>query len=462
MDTHDTILAVSSPPGRSPRGLVRISGQALADVLPHALVTATPAHRLSVARLCPTLLGHGLPCLVLFSPAPRSFTGQDTLEIQIPGNPALLERVLHNLLRVLREHHPAARLAEPGEFTQRAFLAGRIDLTRAQGIAATIGAQSDAQLQAAKLLRTGRLGKWAEEQTDRLAHSLALVEAGIDFVDQDDVVPITPPQLDAAMVAMETELTGLLSRSRPWSALQALPWVVLIGKPNAGKSTLFNALLGRTRAIVSETPGTTRDVLAEPLRIADAAGREAEVMLADIAGLDESPQGLNPVMQSAAQDAVRRAELLLLLDADCDFPTPPHADVPVIRLRTKCDLRISLPSMGGAREASNVIQVSAHAGHGLPELRHRIAQILRDRAVTLSGEMLALTPRHHDALHAALQEVRQVRATLAPHLDRRALPDMEIIAETLRRGLDRLGELGGRITSDDVIGKIFATFCIGK
>lgn len=458
MDTSDTILAVSSAPGRSARCLIRICGESLGSILPSILTTAPPSHQLQAGQLHAGVLGRELACLVCFSPAPRSFTGQDTLEIQVPGNPALIERLLHGLLRVIRLTHESARLAEPGEFTQRAFLAGRIDLTRAEGIAATIGAQTDAQLQAAGLLRTGRLGRWAEQQTEALAQSLALVEAGIDFVDQDDVVPITPRDLHEALSRLERELLGLLSRSRSWSALEATPWVVLVGRPNAGKSTLFNALLGHERAVVSEVAGTTRDVLVEPLRVTMRSGEQAEVMLVDVAGLDVSSDGLNPSMQSAARAAIARAELLLILDPGDDFSHAPRQDIPAILVRTKCDAFEPGPSRGDCAE----LLVSAHTGRGLEELKSIVAERLGDRTVAIGGRMLALTARHMDALQAALSELRQAVTHLEPHLNRRDLPEMELQAETLRRALDRLGELGGQVTSDDVIGKIFATFCIGK
>jgi tRNA modification GTPase len=476
----DLIVAVSSPPGRSARGLLRITGAGLADFLPHLLSPAPHPHHLTATCLLlpPLPLGEGrgegclspappqpptpnpqpLSCLSLFSPAPRSFTSQDTLELQLPGSPALLDRVLHHVLTLLRKHTNSGRLAEPGEFTHRAFLAGRIDLTRAEGIAATIGAISDAQLQAARLLRTGRLGRWAVDLVDRLGQLLALVEAGIDFVDQDDVVPISPRQLHAGLAVIRDELAAMLARSRSWSALEALPWVVLVGPPNAGKSTLFNTLLGHPRAVVSDVAGTTRDVLAEPLRIGDG-----EAMLVDIAGLDDARSALDSQVQSAARAAIDRAELVLLLTpADDASPvTPPRTDVPVLHLRTKCDASPK-PDRESANGRGSLLCVSAHTGRGLPELRDSIAAALRGRAVTLAGQVMALQPRHRGELEAALAAADEAAVLLAGQLDRRALGNMELIADRLRESLDRLGALGGQLTSDDVIGKVFATFCVGK
>ncbi|MEX2672793.1 MAG: GTPase [Phycisphaeraceae bacterium] len=447
-DAADPIVAVSSPPGRSLRGIVRISAPRLAPLLPALLDPPPPPRQLSPARLKLTA-DRTLPVLAAFSPGPRSFTAQDVLELQCPGNPALLEQIVARVLDQLRSTLDRGRLAEPGEFTQRAFAAGRIDLTRAEGIAATISAVSDAQLRAAALLRTGRLGQWAEQLVDRLATTLALVEAGIDFVDQDDVVPITPAALDAALAELAADLDRMITQSRSWSTLEALPRVVLIGEPNVGKSTLFNALLGRRRAVTSAIAGTTRDVLSEPMRLGDA-----EVMLVDVAGLDVPEAALDRAMQAAAHDAIDRADLLLMLSSTDDFAPPPRANVPILRVRTKADLAPASPSADHA--------VSAHTGEGLDQLRAKLTAALSDRAVSLTGQALALQPRHRDELQAAVAALQQARTMLAPQLTAHALADMELIADRLRDALDHLGALGGQMTPDDILGKVFSTFCIGK
>ena len=446
----DPIIAVSSPPGRSHRGLVRVSADDLAPLMDSLFGAPPPPRRLS--RVSLPIPDQPLAALAIYHPAPRSYTGQDTLELQIPGNPALLERVLHEVLHAVQRALGRGRLAEPGEFTQRAFTAGRIDLTKAEGIAATISATADAQLEAARLLRTGRLGRWSVELVDELGMALALVEAGIDFTDQEDVSPISPRDLDARLARLEASLNDLLRRSRSWSAIESLPWVVLIGPPNAGKSTLFNALLGRTRAVVSDIAGTTRDVLAEPLRIGDG-----EVMLVDVAGLDRAEGLIDRAMQKAAADAIQRAELALVLDPHMP---PPRADLPLIRLRPKSDLMEARDA--GLPDNDNILAISARSGHGLRELRSRIADAISDRAVALSGEMLALQPRHQAEIDASLQALAQARALLHPQLPARVLSRMELIAATMRDALDHLGALGGQLSPDDVLGRIFSTFCIGK
>ncbi len=277
----DTILAVSSPPGRSARGLIRLSGPAAFAVLDELTEAQHPVSRracpgahaarhagtspaayprtLTPARLRPPL--PPLPVLVARFPGPHSYTGEDAAELQLPGHPALLDRVLAAAVA------HGARLAEPGEFTFRAYLAARLDLTEAEGIAATIAAVSDAQLAAAGHLRTGELARFAAAHVETLGRLLALVEAGIDFTDQEDVVPIAPADLAAGVDTAHRDLQTLLGRSRAWGNTDALPRVVLLGPPSAGKSTLFNALLGRPRAVVDPRPGTTRDVLEEAMSL---------------------------------------------------------------------------------------------------------------------------------------------------------------------------------------------------
>ena len=449
----DPILAVSSPPGRAPRGLIRITAPDLTPLLEHLLEQTPPPRHLTPlkARGLPSP-GLSLPTLALYFQSPHTFTSTDLLELQLPGNPALLHRACESLLTIMRQQLGEARYAEPGEFTQRAFLAGRIDLTRAEGISATISAVSDAQLEAARLLRTGKLGQWAVDLVEALAQHLALVEAGIDFVDQDDVVPITPGKLDEALGGIESQLRQMLARSRSWAALEALPWVVLVGEPNVGKSTLLNALLGHDRAVASDQPGTTRDILAEPMKLGGG-----EVMLVDVAGLDEPAGALDASMQSAARDAIARAELILQLH-DHEHPLTPLIDdaTPVIQVQTKCD------AIAGSLRDPGSLHISAVTGEGLDTLRGRIAEALSDRAVTLAGQMLALQPRHHDELTAALDAIIAARHMLVDQLDSDSLADMELVAAVLRQGLDHLGALGGQMSPDDVIGRIFATFCIGK
>lgn len=450
----DAIVAVSSPPGRSPRGLIRFSGQGTRRILDGLLIDKVPG--LPTRQLVTVnLTAPAMPALLSLFDGPHSYTGEDTAELQVPGNAALLDRLLHRALDA------GARLAEPGEFTFRAFLAGKLDLTEAEGIAATINATSEGQLKAAKHLCDGELGGLARALVDDLGTRLALVEAGIDFTDQEDVVPIGPGELDEHLARIATRLTDLLNNSRSWGEVQALPWVVMMGAPSAGKSTLFNALLNRTRAVIDPLPGTTRDVLCEPMTLTAKNGTPSELMLVDIAGLETSTDDpLERETQSAAHDAIQRADLILhLIDPTQDQTASPlcHISAPILTVYTKSDLiQTHAPPTGDA------LCLSAATGDNLDALRDAISDRLGDLPVSVSADMLALQPRHESTLRAALDQLNQARDHLAPQRSARAIDDVELIAGHLREALNDLAALGGQLSPDDVIGKVFATFCVGK
>jgi tRNA modification GTPase len=505
MDTSATILAVASPPGRSLRGIVRISGAQTFELLEPHIEVGTAQTGVARASDSLPLEGHDrprankfalatrarvahrarlrvrdldLPCLAVVFASPGSYTGEDAVEIQLPGNPVLLERVVDDLIESGRDRGLESRRAEAGEFTARAFLSGKMSLTQAEGVAAIIAAQSDAQLRAGRLLAGGALGGLARTLADEVAGALALVEAGIDFTDQEDVVAIGPRELHERLVPLRERIQKVLVRSVGSEQLEALPWVVLTGEPNTGKSTLFNALLGRTRAVVSEIAGTTRDVLAEPMSI-DTSHGPAEVMLVDLAGADTAESDLNRQMQAAARRTIERADLVLR----CVPAGGTHSEIGaagrVVRgtrdsrthdslrslcmppddgrliVRTKADLEIDSESGAGLR-------VSAHTGDGLDVLRAAIARRLADRAVSLAADAMALQPRHEAALRSAARNLTEAIALVDWSSGERHLPRPELVAATLRAALDDLGRLAGNVTPDDVLGRIFSTFCVGK
>lgn len=451
----DTIVAVASPPGRSPRGLLRLCGPGTGSVLRCLLADVPQAMR----QLVPVRLRQpDLPALLLRFAAPSSYTGEDAAELQVPGNAALLDRLLH---RAIAAPAAYARLAEPGEFTFRAYTAGKLDLTQAEGVAATIRATSDSQLRAATLLREGDLGRAAHGMVEAIGTLLALVEAGIDFTDQEDVVPIAPAMLRERLAVQRDALKKLLYNSRPWGAIDALPQVVLVGPPSAGKSTLFNALLGRERAVIDPLPGTTRDVIAEPITVTTPTGREVELMLVDIAGLDTPGSGLlDKPVQEAALAAIRRADLVLSVHPADAAPAERHipdAPAEVFSVISKADL---LPP--GQWPADKGHCLSAADGTGIDALRTLLGDRLGAQGVSVSGDMLVLQPRHEAALHAAAEQIDSTIARLDGRPDAGYLPDIELLADALRGALDALSMLGGRLTPDEVIGRVFATFCVGK
>ena len=441
--------------------------------------TPPPPRRATTVRLTHADLP-AIPAVLTWFNGPRSYTGQDTAELQLPGHPALLDRVVRAALAA------GARAAEAGEFTFRAYLAGRLDLTQAEGVAATIHAVSDGQLAAASHLRRGELARFSRQRVDRLGHLLALVEAGIDFVDQEDVVPIAPADLAAALEQEAAALEQLQRRSRSWGEVEALPRVVLLGPPSAGKSTLFNALLGRPRAVVDAAPGTTRDVLEEPLRLADdGRGADtdgqgdvvAEVLLCDLAGVDNPRVSLDRAVQDHVRRALASADLILRVrpagDDDHETfslpPTPRHAAT--LDVRTKADAVPSPPVNPPVQGANDMraeaayhtgdeVHVSALRGTGLAVLRRAILDRLGERAVSVQADLLSLQPRHEAALTRARSCLEQARQFVDP--EARQLDAIEWVAGEMRLALDELAGLGGQLTPDDVIGRVFATFCVGK
>lgn len=446
MTAPDTIIARATPPGRSDRALLRASGPASPALA--ATLEPRPAPRAPTVCILPLDAGP-LPVVATYLPGPATHTGEDALELVLPGNPALVERVIDHCCA-----HEGVRRAGPGEFSARAYLNNRLTLDQAEGVAALIGARTADDLAAANRLAAGEAGAayrgWAEE----LATLLALVEAGIDFVDQEDVVAITPHDLRARLRPLLDQMRSRAGGELASRATDDLPLVALVGRPNAGKSTLFNALLGRRRAVIGDHAGTTRDVLTEPLDLADVGVAGQRVLLADLPGLDPQPVGPAAAeAQRRAHDALARADGLMHCDPTGRFEsldTPGGHALAVLRVRTKADL----PTPHAERDD---VAVCALDGWHLDALRAAIA----DLASTGSGGSCSVAlARHARALNAAVVRLAPLADALDP--DAHALTDPELVAGELRLALDRLEDILGRITPDEVLGRVFASFCVGK
>lgn len=485
MNLGDTIAAPASPPGRSARAIIRLSGPGVDDALRELLDRAPTTRGISSARfrLTPRL---SLPILLLYFPAPASYTGETTAELLIPGNPNLVERFVQRLVA-----RPGVRQAEAGEFSARAYLHGRLTVDQAEGIAAMVAAESASQVEAARGLLSGTTGAEYRAWADELTTLLALVEAGIDFTDQEDVSAIAPADLARRLQRLLAAVDAHLGARTGRSITEPIPTVALIGPPNAGKSTLFNALLGRARAVTSPTAGTTRDALAEPLDLSHDLPGASTVMLIDLAGLDDTadphagderaPRGRSEIAgslapraadvvsaqaQSRARQTATDADLILLCDPTGRLdPREPWlqflpAGRPVLRIRTKADLPGLAPATNSAdASAQDPLPVCALDGWNLPALRRRIAE---HTTSARSAGLAALLPRHRLALARLREQIQSaIDSARADHAGRR-LSAPELIAAALRDGLDALGELVGRISPDEVLGRIFATFCIGK
>jgi len=431
------IAAVASAAGSSPRAIVRVSGS-LEDF--DALFTA-PLPRVRSAFCAELRLGvhTTLPVLVALTVSPASYTGEDSLDIFIPGGPAIVSRVL----RAITESQ-GVRHAEPGEFTARSFTNGRIDLTQAKGVAMTIAAASAEELRAAQRFTDSAHGARAEDWTQKLSTLLALVEAGIDFADQEDVVAIEPTKLAEELGSLTRLMREQITSGSGSEHAQGLPRVVLVGAPSAGKSTLFNALVGRERSVVHETPGTTRDAIAEEVTL-PGGGR---IELVDLAGLDGGAKGaLDREIQRRAKAEIERADAAVLCDPLGVFDETLSLKIPTLRVRTKADQPI-------AKVSQAELEVCALDGWHLDELRTRIARLAGLTGIVAGG---ALASRIDTSLRRTCEHL--ARAEL---LARARPAPWELIAGEMRSALDSLGFVSGRVDPDEVLGLIFQTFCIGK
>jgi len=450
---HDTIAAISTPPGPARRGIVRLSGPGSAALVRATLRDERPGFEPGSARLCVRGRfddGRGLqPVTLLWMRAPRSFTREDVAEFHLPGAEPLLACALARLLAL------GARAARPGEFTRRAFLNGRLDLSRAEGVLALTEAGNESARAAAALLLDGGLGERATAIREGVLALLTLCEASLDF-DESETGHVPRAELErelaAAEAAVDEALAWEVRRATPASAAR----VLLLGAPNAGKSSLWNALTGG-RALVSPEAGTTRDSLAGEWRLATLSCR-----LIDGPGLESSARAATGAGASPAGPAERAQELfvreqeradLVLWVVDATRPAPRSALAGAhLLVWNKTDL----PAAGVPPRLPGLpaVAVSARSGAGLEELARAV-----ERELTREGEGGAtrvLFARHREALVRARAELAAARELFA------AEAPLDLTAEALRATLAALDELSGRTLPEDVLERIFARFCLGK
>jgi tRNA modification GTPase len=389
--------------------------------------------------------------------APRSYTTEDLIELHLPGSPPMLQMVLDLLLA------GGVRMAEPGEFTARAFLNGRLDLSEAEAVAQLINARSDAQLRAAERLVEGELHKTCKAISQQLAEMLALVEADIDFSDED-IELARVEELDGRLATLIDDLARLVRESVSWETLERLPQVVLAGLANAGKSTLVNRLLDSERAITSSTAGTTRDVLTAPLQLA-----QGECLLVDTAGLGPVEDQLADQTQQRTRLKADTSDLLVYVldmtrvDYETDKEILGNINQPekTLIVANKIDLPGEFKAKAVERIRKQmeleVIAVSAATGENIECLMDRLDSLLYSESHTSGEQSVALTARQKNAINAGLQSLQAAHRCLkSPTLEH------EFLALELREALDHLGSISGRIVADDVLSVIFSKFCIGK
>ena len=433
--SSSTIAAIASAVGPSARIIIRISGPQSLFLIHRLAPQSQLAAGCGAYRLTLQLDDMAFPALVLVFPNGASYTGEASAELHLPGNVLLARMVLARLYGL------GAAPAQPGEFTARAFFNGRLDLTEAEGVAATISARNQLELDAARQLQSGTLTRILRPIVDQLTKTLALVEAGIDF-SEEDIRFISSADFAARVRSTLQDLRQLLAQSARFERLSHEPRIVFAGRPNSGKSTLLNALAGRARAIVSPIAGTTRDLLSAQVTL-----KRGAVSIIDTAGLDAddptTPPDIARQMQEKAHHAIASADVLVLLTEAGDsrppvsLPRPPH-----LTITSKCD----------AGSATSVLPVSAITGHGLGLLRQRLDDLAFGRP---TDSTLALNARHLYQIELACQELLLLLELIEGQTD-------ELSAEHLRYALDALGEITGLVSPDDILGKVFSTFCIGK
>jgi tRNA modification GTPase len=438
---NDTIFAMATAPGRSAVAVCRISGPGTCGAVMR-LAGRVPAPRhAQLARLVQPASGEPIDeAVVLFFPAPRSYTGEDCAELQVHGGIAIA-RALIGALGTL-----GFRPAEPGEFTRRAFLNGKLDLAQAEGVADLVEAETEFQRRQAFRQLEGSLSQQVEGWRRALIGLGARLEAELDFSDEGDVVCLMSSNIIIDDVhQLSAELQATLRRARSGERLRDGLRIVIAGAANAGKSTLLNALARREVAIVSPHPGTTRDALEVHL---DLGGYP--IIVTDTAGLRVSD---DPIERIGIDRAVARAEEadLVLWLVEPDSPAAPLPNLAssgeVWTLATKCDIAAHVPERAK-------LAISAATGVGLDSLETELESFARKR-LEIGGEVPALTRERH----------RQALAAAAAALDRiRADPDLppEIVAEEIRLAQNAVGRIAGRIDVEDVLGGIFERFCIGK
>lgn len=443
---NDTIVAIATPPGRGGVGIVRLSGPKAYSIALGLNGNKTLSPR--IATYCSFLssqneiLDNGL---MIYFKAPHSFTGEDIVEFQGHGAPVVLDRLLNESVLL------GARLARPGEFSERAFLNDKIDLTQAEAIADLIHASSQTAARMAVRSLQGDFSKRINELNEKLIHLRLFVEAAIDFP-EEEIDFLSDGKVAAMLAGVLQELSDIRINASQGAIMREGLSVVIAGRPNAGKSTLINCLAGRDVAIVTDVAGTTRDVMREHILLDDIP-----LHLVDTAGLRESEDLVEKEGIKRAWQEVSRADcLLMVIDVNSpvcselseEIKTALPSSVPIIQIFNKIDA-----AKIETKKEENKIYLSAKSGQGLELLKEKIKEVVGYQPT--EGQFLARR-RHLQALDQAKDFL------LAGQIQLTELRAGELLAEDLRLAHQALCEITGEFSSDDLLGRIFSSFCIGK
>lgn len=438
----DTIVAPATPPGVGGVGVVRISGDD-AERIARAMLGSLPEPRVATYATFVNSRGEALDQgLALYFPSPASFTGESVIELHGHGGPIVMSLLVDAAIEL------GARLAEPGEFSKRAFLNDKLDLVQAEAIADLIDSGTAQAARAALRSLNGAFSDAVNELVEQLTALRMYVEAAIDFP-EEEIDFLADDELVERLSSCAASFESLLSKAAVGRVMRDGYQVVIVGRPNAGKSSLLNRLSGEDSAIVTEVAGTTRDILRERIDIDGLA-----VELIDTAGLRENPDRIEAEGIRRAREALKTADAVLWIQdasdpdaAELDETLPP--DIPVLVVRNKIDLLDE-----AAAGAGDEVCLSAKTGEGIVTLRHRLRELAGYEDL---GEGAFTARRRH------LEALRRAADHFA--MGRRALDEQragELLAEELRLAQEALGEITGVVSSDDLLGRIFSSFCIGK
>jgi tRNA modification GTPase len=451
-----TVAAIATPQGLGGIGVIRISGGQSVDFIRMFLPDHGPAqwvpNQATFHRITNPDNGEFIDeAVITFFKAPHSFTGEDVIEISCHGSPVVLEEILRLLVSF------GVELAQPGEFSLRAFLNRRIDLTQAEAINDLIHAQTSHQARVAARQLRGELSKQLRPIKEGLVELIVHFESSVEFV-EDDLDPLNTERFVSQLDLFIEKLDRLISSYRVGRLIRSGVKLALIGRPNVGKSSIFNALLGRERAIVTHLPGTTRDTLNEPFVI-----HGIPVDLIDTAGIRETEDLVEQIGVERTRTAIDEADLVIAV-VESNSTLPPEEielfnQFPIgLYAINKCDLGIELTetALHTLSNGTPVVKVSATTGAGIEELKQAIRQRITGEAMAHFEDAIITNERHFSALEQTLDALRQAKRDLASGFTE------EIALANLHRALRNLGIITGETLIADILHQIFSTFCIGK
>ncbi len=453
---HTTIVALATPPGYGGIGVIRLSGTEASSLaqklLPVAKQNAFIPHQVVFQSLLhPETKENIDDVLLTYFQAPHSYTGEDVVEISCHGSPVVLAEVIRLLISL------GAELAQPGEFTLRAFLNQRLDLTQAEAINDLIHAQTSYQAQLAARQLRGEIAKQIKPIKDALIEMIVYFESAVEFV-EDDLDTLHIEGFKNRIDELSARIKRLISSYRLGRLIRSGIKLALIGRPNVGKSSLFNQLLGKDRAIVTHIPGTTRDTLSEFFSI-----NGIPVELIDTAGIRETEDFVEKLGVERTRTAIADADFVLAIIEAHQLPEPGEveffAQLPIhFFALNKCDLGVALTDTLIHRIAQGkpTAKVSARTGQGIDALRNRIHSTITGNAQSFSDSGIITNERHYHALEQTLAAMQQATADLVAGFSE------EIVLVNLHEALRSLGIITGETLIGDIINQIFATFCIGK